>query len=209
MERQRNIAAWKAVAARWTCLVILVFWGCGGKYPPPALAPLTEIPPVPQEEPYRIGKGDILEVLTWKEQDFSREVPVRIDGRISFPLLEDIQAAGRTTLEVRNEIQEQLKAYIKQPVVSVAIKVAGSQRFYIIGEILKPGEYPLAKNLSVLQAFALAGGFTEWASKKEIILIRRESGEDNIIRVNYKNIVRGEDLEANVMLKADDLIVVP
>ncbi|GBC59237.1 sugar ABC transporter substrate-binding protein [Desulfonema ishimotonii] len=160
-------------------------------------------------EQYIIGKGDILEVITWKEPDFSREVPVRIDGRISFPLLDDIQAAGRTPGQVRDEIMIRLKDFVNHPVVSVAVKASVSKRFYIIGEIAKPGEYPLIKHLTVVQAFALAGGFTEWASTKDIILIRHEAGEEKVISVNYKNIMKGEDLDSNVPLKADDIIVIP
>jgi polysaccharide export outer membrane protein len=93
--------------------------------------------------------------------------------------------------------------------VTVTIVESGSQRFYILGEVEETGEYPLAKHLTVLQAFALAGGFTEWASKDEIILMRRENGKDATIRVDYKDIVKGENLEQNVKIKADDTIIVP
>lgn len=158
---------------------------------------------------YKIGKGDILEIITWKEQEFTREVPVRIDGYISFPLIEDIPAAGRTTAEVRDDIAERLKQFIKHPVVSVAVKNPVSQRFYILGEVLKPGEYPLLKNLTVVQAFALAGGFSEWASRDDIVLIRREDGEDIVTEIDYNKIVRGEELEKNVLIKADDILIVP
>ncbi len=158
---------------------------------------------------YKIRRGDILEVITWKEPDFSRELPVRIDGKISFPLLNDIQAEGRTTSEIKEEIETGLKEFIKNPVVSLSVKSYGSQKFYVLGEVSKTGEYDLVKNLTVLQAFALAGGFTEWASKKEIILIRRENDEDIIIRINYKDIVKGEGLEQNILIKSDDTIIVP
>jgi len=161
------------------------------------------------QEDYKIGKGDVLEVMTWKEPDFSKDIAVRIDGRISFPLLDDLQAQGRTCTEIRNEIQEKLKEFIKHPVVSVAVKVPVSQKFYIIGEVLKPGEYPLTKKLTVLQAFAISGGFSEWASKNDIILIRNTEGIDNIIRINYSDIVKGRELDLNLRIKADDIIVVP
>lgn len=160
-------------------------------------------------EEYRIGKGDVLEIITWKEPEFSRDIAVRIDGRISFPLLDDIQAQGRTCSEIKNEIQEKLKEFINHPVVSVSVKVPGSQKFYIIGEVLKPGEYPLAKKITLLQAFAISGGFSEWASKNDIILIRNEEGIDNIIRINYSDIVKGRQLDLNLGIKADDIIVVP
>ena len=158
---------------------------------------------------YKIGKGDILEIIAWKEEDFTREVFVRIDGKITFPLLDDIHAAGRTTMEVKKEIETKLKEFIEDPIVTVILKSPMSQKFYILGEVLKTGEYQLAKKLTILQAFALAGGFTEWASKKEIILLRNENGIDKLIRVNYKNIIKGKDLSQNVNIRVNDTIIVP
>jgi polysaccharide export outer membrane protein len=159
---------------------------------------------------YLIGSGDILEIVTWKEEDFSREgVLVRLDGKLTFPLLNDVQAAGLTTLELKRVIEEGLKAYISNPVVTVSIQQPLSKQFYILGEVMATGQYPLVKHLTVLQAFALAGGFTEWASKKEIILLRQEEDQDKIYRINYKNIVKGKDLSQNIKMKADDTIIVP
>ncbi len=159
---------------------------------------------------YVIGSGDILEIVTWKETDFSREeILVRTDGMISFPLLNDVQAAGRSPLELKADIERKLKDYVDAPVVTVTVVTPGSQKFYILGEVANTGEYPLIKELRVLQAFALAGGFTEWASKKEILLLRREKGEDKIIRINYKNIIKGGDLAQNVFIRPNDTIIVP
>jgi len=159
---------------------------------------------------YMIGAGDILEIVTWKEPDFTREeVLVRVDGKISFPLLGDIQAAGFSPMQLKVIIEDSLKGYVDAPEVTVTVANPGSQKFYILGEVVRTGEYPLIKNLTVLQAFALAGGFTEWASKKEIILHRREHGRDKTILINYKDIVDDQDFSQNVMLKADDTIIVP
>jgi polysaccharide export outer membrane protein len=159
---------------------------------------------------YIIGAGDILEIVTWREPDFSREeVLVRLDGKISFPLLDDVQAEGRTLTQLKNDIASQLKAFVSNPNVTVSVRDAVSKRFYILGEVVNTGEYPLVKNLTVLQAFALAGGFTEWASKKEIILFRKVGGKDKVIRINYKKIVRGDDFEDNVEIRPDDTIIVP
>ena len=159
---------------------------------------------------YIIGTGDVLEILTWKEPDFSRpEVVVRFDGNISFPLLDDIVAAGRTPTQLKFEIQNRLADYVTEPNVTVTVRNAASKRFYILGEVENTGEYPLTKKLTVLQAFAIAGGFTEWASKKEILVFRHENGQEKVIRVNYRKIVKGEDADLNVMLKPDDTIVVP
>jgi len=159
---------------------------------------------------YRIDSGDILEIVTWKEPDFSREeILVRLDGKISFPLLNDVQAAGLTTGDLKANIEAGLKDYVSHPVVTVSIKNPLSQRFYILGEVKNTGEYPLVKHLTVLQAFALAGGFTEWASKDEIILMRSENGSDKVYRINYKAIAKGQDLSQNLKIQADDTIIVP
>lgn len=159
---------------------------------------------------YHIGVGDVLEIVTWKEPDFSREeILVRLDGKISFPLLDDIQAAGRTPVQLKKDIEAKLKKYVASPSVTVTIRNAASQRFYILGEVVNTGEYPLVKELTVLQAFALAGGFTEWASKKEIILYRKENGKDKVFIINYKDILRNRDFKQNVQIKVDDTIIVP
>jgi len=159
---------------------------------------------------YKIGAGDILEITIWKEPELSRaEVLVRTDGKISFPLLNDVQAAGLTPLEMKRNMEVGLKEFISNPFVTITVRSPESQKIYILGEVLNTGEYPLTKDLTVLQAFALAGGFTEWASKKEIILMRKEDGKEKIYRINYKNIIKGKDLSQNIKLKADDTIIVP
>ena len=159
---------------------------------------------------YKIGSGDILEITIWKEPDLSRgAVLVRTDGKISFPLLNDVQAAGLTPMEMKKNMEAGLKEFISNPFVTVTVSTPDSQKIYILGEVMGIGEYPLTKNLTVLQAFALAGGFTEWASNKEIILMRKEGGKEKIYRINYKNIIKGKDLSQNIKLKADDTIIVP
>ena len=159
---------------------------------------------------YVIGAGDILDITTWKEPDFTKvDLLVRLDGKISFPLLNDVQAAGVTTGDLKRVIEEGLKKYVAHPVVTVAVKNPLSQKFYILGEVLKTGEYPLLKNMTVLQAFAMAGGFTQWASKDEIILVRREGGKDQIVRINYKDIAKGRDFSQNLQIRVDDTIIVP
>lgn len=169
-----------------------------------------EIPIERTSDSYTIGIGDILEIVTWREPDFSREeVIVRLDGNISFPLLDDIAAAGRTPTKLKVDIQNRLSEFVSEPHVTVTVRNAASKRFYILGEVVNTGEYPLTKNLTVLQAFALAGGFTEWASKKEIILYRRDNGKDVVIRIDYKDIVKGKDFSQNVTIRPDDSIVVP
>ncbi|MEJ5358024.1 MAG: polysaccharide biosynthesis/export family protein [Desulfobacterales bacterium] len=163
-----------------------------------------------QAAEYRIGAGDVLEITTWKEPELSRrDILVRLDGKISFPLLGDVAAAGMTPVELTDTIQKGLKNYVTSPVVTVTVTNPGSQRIYILGEVARTGEYPLTKNLTVLQAFALAGGFTQWAAKDEIILLRGEPGREKIYKINYKDIVRGRGTENNLPLQANDTIVVP
>jgi polysaccharide export outer membrane protein len=161
-------------------------------------------------EEYKIGIGDVLEIVTWKEPDFSREeIIVRLDGKISFPLLDDVKAAGLTPNQLKKDIEEKLKEYVSNPSVTVTVRNAASQKFYVLGEVANTGEYPLSKDLTVLQAFALAGGFTEWASKKEIILFRHENGKEKVIQINYKDIIKNKDFSQNVAIKANDTIIVP
>jgi polysaccharide export outer membrane protein len=177
------------------------------------LAAETEKPsPIVQsgQETYTIGSGDILAILTWKEPDFTlEEVQVRTDGKISFPLLNDIQAAGLTPTALKQNIEKGLQDYVDSPFVTVGVKDPQSKKFYILGEVNTTGEFPLLKNLTILQAFAIAGGFTEWASKKEILLLRKENGKEKFYRINYKKIIKGKDIEQNMEIRADDTIIVP
>jgi len=166
--------------------------------------------PVKENFPtYIIGAGDVLNIMTWKEPDFSLEgVMVRRDGKLTVPLINDVMAAGLTTIELKTILEQKLLQYLDTPFVTVAVVEPVSQKFYILGEVTNTGEYPLVKNLTVMQAFAVAGGFTEWASKKEIILCRKEGDREKIIKINYKNILKG-DFSNNISLKADDTIIVP
>jgi len=158
---------------------------------------------------YKIGVGDALQVTTWKEADLTFErVVVRNDGKITIPLLDDIQAEGRTTMELKKVIETGLAEYVEAPTVTVTLGNPGSQKYYILGEIMGVGEYPLIKKLTVVQAFALAKGFTEWASKDEIILVRRDNGKEQMIKIDYDDIMDGE-LGNDIQLKADDIIIVP
>jgi len=160
-------------------------------------------------EEYKIGVGDVLRINTWKEPDLTLEAAmVRSDGVITFPLLDDIQAHGSTTMELKSRIEKMLKEYVEAPNVTITLANPISQKFYILGEVMRTGEYPIVKRLTVMQAFALAGGFTEWASKDEILLIRRSDGQKTTITIRYKDILKG-DFSKDIALKADDTIIVP
>ncbi len=189
----------------------ILFWFCGVSFSAQKITGLQKASTqFYKHGSYTIGPGDMLDIVTWKEPDFSREeILVRIDGKITFPLLNDIQAAGRTPMQLKKDIEIRLRHYIETPVVTVSVRVPGSQKIYILGEVVQTGEYNLTKNLTILQAFALAGGFTEWAAKNEIILFRKEGTKDQVIRVKYKDILKGKDFSQNIQLRADDTIIVP
>lgn len=160
-------------------------------------------------EVYTIGVGDVLSIHTWKEPDLSLDVvQVRRDGKITFPLLDDIPASGRTTVELKQTIQERLTRFVDAPMVTVTLINALSQQYYILGEVQEIGEYPLIKNLTVIQAFALAKGFTQWASKDRILLYRRNGTDLTVFRIDYKDIVKGQ-MNKDIFLQADDIIIVP
>ncbi len=160
-------------------------------------------------EDYLIGIGDVLKISTWKEPDLSLDaLQVRSDGKITFPLLGDLQAEGKSTMAVKEAIEEKLADFVEAPNVTVTLVGPVSQKYYILGEVQAVGEYPLVTKITAVQAFALAKGFTEWASKSEIILFRREAGKEQIIKINYNDIVKGK-LEKDILLKPDDIIIVP
>ncbi len=194
------------------CMVLAVVFSNGQVCLGAEKAPALKGRPGTKEVPgiYMIGHGDALEIVTWKESDLSRErVIVRIDGRITFPLLGDIQAFGLTPMQLKYDMEAGLKKFVGNPIVTVTVQEAVSQRFYILGEVEEPGEYNILKGITVLQALALAEGFTEYADKSEIILFRHEKGKNRIIKVDYKKIIKGKDFSHNIMLKANDTIVVP
>ena len=165
--------------------------------------------PNPSSGLYKIGIGDILKITTWKEPDLTLDsARVRSDGKITFPLLDDLQAEGMTTVGLKKVLEKKLADYVEAPNVTVTLINPVSRKFYILGEILKTGEYPLIKKLTVMQAFALAGGFTEWASKNKIILYRRHDNKEETIIVRYDDIIKG-DFSKDIQLKSDDTIIVP
>lgn len=158
---------------------------------------------------YAIGIGDVLSIHTWKEPDLSLDaVQVRSDGKITFPLLDDIPARGKTTVALKNMIQSQLSRFVEAPLVTVTLVNPVSQRYYILGEVQEIGEYPLVKKLTVMQAFALAKGFTEWASKDRILVYRQNNNKMQMFKIDYNDIVKGQ-LNKDIQLQADDIIIVP
>lgn len=170
-------------------------------------APAKE--PLPQtSSSYVIGADDQLHISVWKEPDLTNTMPVRADGMISLPLINDVQAAGLTPMQLAASITEKLKKYITEPHVTVEVTQMNSQRIYITGEVLHPGAMTRTPDMTVLQALATAG-FSQFANTKGIYVLRTENGKQMKIPVNYKKLVKGEDMQANVLLKPGDTIVVP
>lgn len=156
---------------------------------------------------YKIGPQDVLRIDVWKEAEISRSVPVRPDGKISLPLLNDVQAAGYTPMELANVITEGLKKYITNPQVTVSVSEINSRRVYVTGEVTKPGAYPLLPNMTALQLLTSAGGFTQFARIKGIYILRMESGKQTKHPFPYKDVVNGKSDDAT--LKVGDTLVVP
>lgn len=163
----------------------------------------------PTDPNYVIGPQDTLDIAVWKEPDLTRTVPVRPDGKISLPLLDDVQAGGLTPSQLGVEITQRLKKYFTDPRVTVIVATIASQRIYVLGEVTRAGAYPLLAGMTLLQALSSAGGFTQFANPKNIYLLREENGTQVKHPFNYKNVVSGKDPGQNVVLKAGDTIVVP
>jgi len=161
------------------------------------------------EFPYIIGTMDVLEIQVWEEPNFSRQVLVRPDGKITLPLIGDIQAAGISTKGLQSLLTNKLKTYTKNPEVTVILVESNSKKFYIIGKIKRPGTYPLSPDMTVLQALAVTGGLEEWADKDSIRIIRRSGGKESVILFDYNKVMSGENLEQNILLEPGDTIIVP
>jgi polysaccharide export outer membrane protein len=158
-------------------------------------------------EDYIIGKSDSLEIYVWKEPEITRTITVRNDGKLSLPLIDDIKAAGRTPMELKGVITKELGEFIESPEVTVIVQAQASQSYYMIGEIAGTGEYPLLKDMTLVQALAKAGGFTEWADRDDILLLRRVDGQDKRVQLDYDDIVSGDNPDQNVMLQPGDTII--
>jgi polysaccharide export outer membrane protein len=158
---------------------------------------------------YKIGPQDILRIDVWKEAEVSRAVPVRPDGKISLPLLNDVQAAGLTPMQLSVVIADGLKKYMNDPQVTVSVSEINSRRIYVTGEVTRAGAFPLLPNMTVLQALSSSGGFTQFAKLKNIYVLRIEDGKQVKLPFNYKEAVNGKKPEQNVLLQPGDVIVVP
>jgi polysaccharide export outer membrane protein len=158
---------------------------------------------------YIIQPNDVLEIFVWKEENISRKVLVRPDGRISFPLVQDMQAAGMTPGELKEKIETSLREYIEVPNVTVIVDAIQSYRVFVHGKVGRPGAIVVEKPISVLQALALAGGFAEFANQSEIVVIRNTGEDSTMFRFNYPEVIRGKNFSQNMLLRSGDVLVVP
>jgi polysaccharide export outer membrane protein len=158
---------------------------------------------------YQVQPGDVLQVTVWKEQDLTGEVLVRPDGGLSFPLVGDVAASGKTVTALREEFTERLKRYVPSPVVTVAVKQINGNHIYVVGKVQRPGEFPFGRPLDVMQALSLAGGATPFASVNDIVILHRENGQQRAIRFHYSDVARGKNLAQNIQLQSGDIVVVP
>jgi polysaccharide biosynthesis/export protein len=187
----------------------------GPAAPAPATAatPRTEAPVVPAgvatPADYVIGPDDLLGIVFWREQDLSSEVTVRPDGKISLPLLNDIQATGLTPEQLRSNLTQAANRYVEDPAVTVVVKAINSRKVFITGEVGKPGPYPISGPTTVLQLIATAGGVQEYAKVERIVVMRTENGKTVSHKFNYKQVSQGKNLLQNIELKPGDTIVVP
>jgi polysaccharide biosynthesis/export protein len=171
---------------------------------PKAVVPATTDPS------YVIGPEDVLLVSVWKEPDMTLTVPVRPDGKISFPLLNDVQAAGLTPMQMTEDLTTRLKKYLENPQVTVIVTATNSRRVFIVGQVGHAGAIPLLPEMTVLQALSSAGGVSQYGNEKGIYVLRHEpSGEVKKIAFNYKEVIKGVKSEQNIVLKPGDTIVVP
>jgi polysaccharide export outer membrane protein len=158
---------------------------------------------------YIVSPKDVLEIQVWKEPDFSRQVLVRPDGKITLPLIGDIQASGLSCMELKTLLTEKLKSFVDNPNVTVIVIEYQSKNFYIIGKVNQPGTYTLNPEMTILQALTVAGGLQEWADRDDIRIIRRSGGREEVFRFDYDKVISGKKLEQNIILEPNDTIIVP
>lgn len=173
-------------------------------------AAAQEAAPRAQATPdYRLAPEDVLEVSVWREDTLQKQVLVRPDGGISFPLVGNVQAAGRTTEEIRTELTERLRKFIPDPVVAVSVIKLSGYKIYVIGKVNRPGEFVIGRYVDVLQALSMAGGLTPFAEEKAIKVLRKQDGRDVVLLFDYSQLRKGRGLEQNVQLLSGDTVVVP
>jgi polysaccharide export outer membrane protein len=164
----------------------------------------------PHDDRFVIGNDDVLAISVWNEPNLSKSIPVRSDGKISLPLVGELQAAGKTPLQLERDVTEKLKGFITAPEVNVIVEKVNSRKFNILGEVSKPGSYPLTASMTIMDGIAIAGGFRDFAKKSGVYILRKTaSGQESRLKFNYKDFIKGKDVAQNIKLEPDDTVIVP
>ncbi len=158
---------------------------------------------------YGLNPGDVLRISVWKEEGLEHEVLVLPDGSISFPLAGHLMVAGHTALKVEQALIERIREYIPDPAVTVSVISVAGNKIYVIGQVNRPGEFPVSQPTDVMQALSLAGGLTAFGDQDDIIILRRENGQRRVFPFDFSAVKRGEELETNIVLRSGDVVVVP
>jgi polysaccharide export outer membrane protein len=174
-----------------------------------AAAPTVAVTGITPPPDYVIGPSDQLSIVFWREKDLSADVLVRPDGKISLPLLNDVQAGGLTPDQLREKVTEAALRFVEDPNATVVVREINSRKVFITGEVAKPGEYALTGPTTVLQLIATAGGVNEYADKEKIVILRTEDGRETALKFNYQQVVRQQKPQQNIMLRPGDTVVVP
>jgi polysaccharide export outer membrane protein len=189
---------------------LVVVWGCA-----PVQSPMTEAQAAaaaaatPNQDKYLLGPEDALEISVWKEPDLTKQLVVRPDGKISYPLIGEVQAAGLTVKQLQEAISKRLTKYVTDAHVTVILLKAQNYEIYVTGKVNKPGNFMIGRPINVMQAIAMAGGLTPFASPGSIMVLRTTDGKEEVFPFNYKEVSRGQFLEQNRTLLPGDVIVVP
>jgi polysaccharide export outer membrane protein len=186
---------------KWYALAIACLFVSTGSAQPPQ--------PETDRSGYRVQPGDLLQVSVWKEEDLDLEVLIRPDGGFSFPLAGDIDAAGKTVEQLRGELTEKLARFIPDLFVTVLVRQINGNKIYVIGQVNQPGEFVVNPRVDVMQALSLAGGTTTFSSPNDIFVLRRENGVQRALPFRLANVMRGRDLDQNIVLQSGDVVVVP
>jgi polysaccharide biosynthesis/export protein len=165
--------------------------------------------PHPAPAGYYLQPGDVLDVSVWKEQDLQREILIRPDGGFTFPLVGEIDATSKTVEDIRALLAQRLQRFVPSPVVTVAVKAINGNHIYVLGKVNHAGEFPFSRALDVMQAISLAGGTTSFAALNDIVILRRQNGQEHAFRFHYTDVARGRDLDQNIQLQSGDTVVVP
>lgn len=203
-------AHWKWLICRLKVVVSLMLCGCT-----PPVSHLTEAQAAaaavatPDQATYLLGPEDTLEISVWKEPDLTKQLVVRPDGKITYPLIGEVQAAGRTVKQLQEEILKRLEKYVTDAHVTVILLKAQNYKIYVTGKVSKPGDFIIGKPVNVMQAISMAGGLTPFASPGSIMVLRTMGGKEEVFPFNYKEVAKGQFLEQNRTLLPGDVVVVP